>query len=354
MNVNLPPFTCSHTPEFPELLAQLNCSLLISTFQANKVLAIGSDGEKLSQLARTFDRPMGMALQNELLAVATHRDILMLANDPRLAATYPNKPNFYDALFVPRTTHFCGQLALHDLVWTHQGLVGVNTLFSCLMHLDSRVSFRPVWQPSYISELEPEDRCHLNGVCAVDGELKYATAFSQTDTYEGWRADKLNSGVLLDVETGDVVVGNLPMPHSPRVFDGEVFVLLSALGGIARVDVEAGTYDEVVRLPGFVRGMAKCGDYLFVATSHLRKTHKFGDTPMAQDGGTMCGVTVIYVPTGAVVGQMKYENSVEEIFDIVVLEGTQRPGILGLHSDMYQRALSTPETTYWGEADPEN
>ncbi len=47
MQASQPPFACSHTPEFPELLAQLQCSLLVSTYQAGKVIVISSDGQKL-------------------------------------------------------------------------------------------------------------------------------------------------------------------------------------------------------------------------------------------------------------------------------------------------------------------
>ena len=121
MRANLPPFSCNHTPEFPELLADLDCSLLISTYQAGKVILISSDGEKLSQLPRAFDTPMGVAVDGSRLAVATKHEMVLLVNEPRLAWNYPNKPNWYDALFVPRSIHFCGQLDIHDIAWGKMG-----------------------------------------------------------------------------------------------------------------------------------------------------------------------------------------------------------------------------------------
>ena len=95
-------------------------------------------------------------------AIATRDEIILLANDPRLAISYPKQPEVYDALFVPRSTHFCGRLLVHDLAWGEHGLIGVNTAFSCLFELDTKVSFAPCWKPAFISELLPEDRCHLN------------------------------------------------------------------------------------------------------------------------------------------------------------------------------------------------
>src|SRR5262249_14257330 len=129
------PFTFQHTPQLPEILAELACSLVVSTYQAGKVIVIRSDGERLVQLPRTFEEPMGLAVDGDRMAVATKHSLVMLANEPRLAASYPRQPDTYDALFVPRSVHHVGALAVHDMVFTERGLVGVNTLFSCLFQL---------------------------------------------------------------------------------------------------------------------------------------------------------------------------------------------------------------------------
>jgi len=352
MEASQPPFACSHTPEFPELLAQLRCSLLVSTYQAGKVIVISSDGQKLVQLPRTFDTPMGMAVSGAQLAVAAKHEIIFLVNEPRLAGSYPKKPNYYDALFVPRSVHFSGPLNVHDMAFGKDGLVAVNTLFSCLFRLDAAHSFAPVWKPSFISELASEDRCHLNGMAMLDGVPKYVTALGHTDQFQGWRADKLKAGILMDVQTGEVVLRGLAMPHSPRLINGELYLLLSASGEIVKADVTQGTYEVVTRIFGFLRGMAQYGDYLFVGSSHLRKTHTFGDLALARDGGTICGITVVHLPTGAIVGQLRYLNTCEEIYDVLVLPGLHRPGILGVSDPIFRRALSTPEATYWGEEQP--
>jgi uncharacterized protein (TIGR03032 family) len=343
------PFACSHTPDLPELIAELGCSLAISTYQAGKLILISSDGERLIQLPRTFDTPMGLALDESRLAVATKNEIILLANDLRMAASYPKQPGRYDALFIPRSVHFCGQLMVHDMVWTEQGLLGVNTLFSCLFRLDPDFSFAPMWTPPFISELAPEDRCHLNGLAVVDGAARYATALGYTDTAGGWREHKERGGILLDIESGEAILRELPMPHSPRVYDGDLYVLLSATGEVVKVDVERGEFDVVHRIDGFVRGMARIGDYLFVTSSRLRKSHTFGDLPLAQEGCAFCGITVLHLPTGAKVGELRYVRSCEEIYDIQVLPGLRRPGILGLADSTHRRALSLPDQTFWGQ-----
>jgi uncharacterized protein (TIGR03032 family) len=343
------PFACHHTPELPALLAELGCSLAISTYQAGKVIVISSDGERIVQLPRTFDTPMGLALHGSRLAVATKDEIVLLADEPRLGASYPKQPGKYDSLFIPRSVHYCGQLMVHDMVWTKPGLLGVNTLFSCLFRLDDQFSFVPLWSPSFISRLAPEDRCHLNGLAVVDGTPRYVSALGKTDTAGGWRENKQRGGVLLDVASGETILAELPMPHSPRVYDDDLFVLLSATGEIARVDAERGHYDVIHRIEGFVRGMARLGDYLFVTSSRLRKTHTFGDLPLAQEGRAFCGITVLHLPTGARVGELRYLRSCEEIYDIQVMPDRKRPGILGQADPIHRRALSLPEQTFWGQ-----
>jgi uncharacterized protein (TIGR03032 family) len=59
--------------------------------------------------------------------------------------------------------------------------VFVNTLFSCLATVDEQVSFRPVWQPRFVTALRPEDRCHLNGLAMQEGRPRFVTAAGMTD-----------------------------------------------------------------------------------------------------------------------------------------------------------------------------
>jgi uncharacterized protein (TIGR03032 family) len=153
-----------------------------------------------------------------------------LADAPLLAAGHPDNPGFYRHLLVPRATLFCGDIDAHDLVWIGGRLFAANTRFSCIAEIDGRYSFVPVWQPPFITELLPDDRCHLNGLATVDGRIHYATAFGRTDTRRGWSDDRFHSGVLIEVPSGKIMLDNLCMPHSPRVFDGDLYLLDSGTG----------------------------------------------------------------------------------------------------------------------------
>jgi uncharacterized protein (TIGR03032 family) len=342
------PYSCQHSPQLPELLHELGCSLALTTYQAGKLILLSSDGERLIQLPRSFEVPMGLAVAGPRMALATKHEIVLLANEPRLAPSYPNQPGTYDALFVPRATHYSGALLVHDLVFTERGLIGVNTLFSCLFQLDPLTSFRPLWKPRFVSALAPQDRCHLNGLAIEDGQPRYVTALGATDTPEGWRPEKERGGVLIDVASGEMILAELPMPHSPRVCDGRLFALLSATGELIEVDRARGRFEVVNRVSGFARGLARCGDYLFVATSRMRPKHTFGDLRFATDKSAFCGLTVLHLASGAQVAELRYLRSCEEIYDVQVLPGLRRPGVLGISDAMHRRALSTPEQTFWG------
>lgn len=345
----LSPFSCTYSPEIPELLQKLNCSLAITTYQAGKVILISpKDRDHLVQLPRQFAKPMGMALQKDKMALATLSEVVVLANNAQLAQTYPKQPGVYDGLFIPRAVYYTGDADIHDLHWTSKGLLAVNTRFSCLSYINDDYNFTPAWKPNFISGITAEDRCHLNGLAVENDEPRYVTVLGKTDTRQGWRATKASGGCVIDIRTHEVVAENLPMPHSPRMYNGKLYVLFSATGELAEVDVKSKRVTIVKQFDGFVRGMDRIGDYVFIGLSKLRQTSTaFADLPIAKRS-IFCGVVVMHLPTASLSGFIRYENSVEEIYDVKVLPGLQRPGILNHEKDDFRMAIATPQKTFWG------
>ncbi len=344
-----PPFSCTYTPNVPELLTQLNCSIAITTYQAGKVIFLSPDGmNAMRQLPRDFDKAMGLAISKNRMAVAIREEVVVLANAPQLGIDYPTKPNFYDAFFVPRASYYTGTIDIHDMDWDKEGrLWAANTLFSCLVTIDDAYSFQPRWMPPFIKTLESGDQCHLNGMAMVNGMPRYVTMFGQTTTTKGWRTGVEKNGLIMDIDTNEVVTHSLPMPHSPRWFGGQLYCLLSATGQLIRIDIATGKYDVIIQLKGFVRGLAKLGDYLFIGLSKLRQNAStFRDLAISKDA-IYCGVEIIYLPTGANVGNIRYQQSVEEIYDVQILPDALRPGILNHTATIHRSALQTPGAAFW-------
>jgi hypothetical protein len=90
-----------------------------------------------------------------------------------------------------------------------------------------------------------------------------------------------------------------------------------------------------------------CGEYLFIGLSKLRKGSKTFAKLADNFSKNEAGIAVIHLPTGSFAGQITYQNSVEEIYDIKVLLNTKRPNILNPQSEESNMAVSTPQSTFW-------
>jgi len=333
------------------MLSALGVTLALSTYQAGKVILISARGGELTQLPRSFDKPMGLAVDGSRLAVATRREVVVLADAPCLAPAYAGSAGTYDALYLPRAVYFVGETDIHDLAWVGGDLLAACTRFSCLARIDDRHSFAPVWQPPFVTDLTPDDRCHLNGFAVSPTGIAYATALGRGDSAFGWRAEKATGGVLLSVPDGEVVLSGLCMPHSPRLIDGELFVLNAGAGEVLKVDPVAGRSEVIARLPGFLRGVAVVGDLMFIGLSRLRDGRSFGGLPLETAGdpdALVCGVAAINHRSGRVLGMLRYTADVHEIYDVAVLPGRVRPGILGIADDRHRSGLSMPDQGFWG------
>ena len=81
MNALLPSFHYTHSPTLPKLLWQLGCTLVFSTYQAGKVIFIrATSPETIEQYALDFPRPMGLAVSDQRIAVATRDEVVVLTN----------------------------------------------------------------------------------------------------------------------------------------------------------------------------------------------------------------------------------------------------------------------------------
>jgi len=278
---------------------------------------------------RSFEKPMGLALSDNRLAVGAANSIWEFHNLPavgeKLNAETESSLSQHDACFLPRVTHWTGDIQIHEMAWVGQGteaeLWFVNTRFSCLCKRSGLYNFQPVWRPSFINSFMPGDCCHLNGLGLRDGVPKYVTALGETSVARGWRENKKDGGILMDVETGEVITRGLSMPHSPRWYRDRLWVLESGRGGLGYIDSETDKYVELIALPGFTRGLAFCGPLAFVGLSQVRETAVFGGVPIAEQQleERTCGVWIVNLETAQTIAFVKFEDAVQEIFAVEVV-----------------------------------
>ena len=101
-------FRYTQTDSFGELLHPLGASLVITTYQANKLLVARAHRGGLSTLVRTFERPMGLAVDGGRLGLGTHNQIWFFRDAPDLAPRV-EPAGMYDACFLPRSSHVTGE-----------------------------------------------------------------------------------------------------------------------------------------------------------------------------------------------------------------------------------------------------
>ncbi|MEW5420537.1 TIGR03032 family protein [Amorphus sp. 3PC139-8] len=314
---------------FPQWLALHGCSLAFTSYQTGQVFLVGvqPDGA-LSVHQRNFVRAMGLIGDGQRLLLAGLAQIWRFEN-----VLGPNERanNHFDRLYVPRRGQTVSDLDVHELGVDAAGrLIFVNTKYSCLATDSAVHSFKPVWRPPFISRLAPEDRCHLNGLAMVDGVPRFVTAVSTTDIVDGWRNHRRDGGVVVDVETDEIVADGLSMPHSPRVHEGALWVLDSGNGYLTRIDLESRERERVAFCPGFLRGLSFHAGHAVVGLSLARHEGVFSGLPLQEElekrgGEAWCGVQVVNTRNGDIVEWMRLEGAIRELFDVRILDGVRCP-----------------------------
>jgi uncharacterized protein (TIGR03032 family) len=336
------PLRSVFTSNLPELLHQLGISLIVSTYQAGKIILVRAEETGINTHFRKFHKPMGITMDQGRLTIGGQNTVWYYRNMPVLAPKL-EPIGKHDAVYLPRQIHVTGDIDIHELAWGTDGLWIVNTKFCCLCKLDPDHSFTPVWRPYFVSQLAPQDRCHLNGLAMVEGKPKYVTALGETDIPGGWRANKRNGGVLMDVQTNKVLVRGLSMPHSPRLYEDKLWFLESGVGGLGWIDLENQTWQIIADLPGFTRGLSFVGSLAFVGLSQVRETAVFSDFPLVEKlKERICGVWVVNIRNGETVAFLRFEEGVQEIFAVEVVPA-RYPEILEDHHPRLNDSYVVPD-----------
>ena len=271
--------------------------MLVTTYQAGKLVVLRADQDHLNTHFRNFSQPMGLAVAGDRLAVGTVLEIWEYHNVPAVAPSWSRPAGTMPA--PAALGHVTGDIQIHEMAWVGDELWFVNTRFSCLCTRSATYSFVPRWRPPFISALAPEDRCHLNGLGMRDGRPRYVTALGETDSRAAGgptrrrrrpagRADRRGPGA------------------------GPVDAALAAL--VRRAVVGAGirpgrlrlrrsahrAYVGLAELPGFTRGLDFCGPLAFIGLSQVRETAVFSGIPIAERPleERACGVWVVDIADG--------------------------------------------------------
>ena len=325
--------TVPYSRHFLEWLHQHQVSVALTTYQTNRLCLIGvQPNGQISTPVWEFERPMGLYTTSERFYLATRYQIWRFENILENKELLQDK---YDRVYVPRVAYTTGDVDVHDLIADPQGnIIFANTEYSCLATLHPQHSFTPVWQPNFISKLAPEDRCHLNGLAAVNGIPRYVTAVSHSDVASGWRHRRSDGGVVIDIQTNDIIARGLSMPHSPRWYQGKLWLLNSGTGDFGYI--ENGEFVPVTFCPGYGRGLAFVGDFAVVGLSKPRDYHfsglLLGEKLQQKQAEARCGILIINLKTGNIVEWLDMDTEATELYDVAIFPQVQCPMALGFKS----------------------
>ena len=342
-------FALTSSRGLPSFLAKHGHAIAFTTYQAGKIFFIGLCAEgRLSVFERTFARSMGLAVSSDgrALALGTQYQVQRFDN-----VVPPGKTNSdgFDALFAPHAAWVTGDVDIHDVGFGADGRpIFINTMFSCLATVSDGHSFRPIWKPPFITRLAPEDRCHLNGLALHDGQPRYVTAVSRSDVADGWRDRRSDGGIVVDVESGEIVATGLSMPHSPRLHGDRLWLLNSGAGEFGYVDRASGQFECVAFCPGYARGLAFIGDHAVIGLSLARDNRTFAGLKLEEalsqrDSAPRCGLLIVNLDSGDTVAWVRIEGVVRELYDVAAIPGVRRPSLVGFKSDDVRFVISIDE-----------
>jgi uncharacterized protein (TIGR03032 family) len=333
------------TRQFTSWLFEQKTSFAFTTYQTGKLFLIGlqEDG-RISVFERTFNRCMGLYASDDAktLYMSSLYQLWRFEKATEDNQVYEG----YDGLYIPQVGYTTGDIDVHDISIDEYGKpVFVNTLFSCLATTSEEYSFSPIWHPPFISKLAAEDRCHLNGLAMENGKPRYVTSVSRSDINDGWRDKRHDGGIVIDVQSNEIIAEGLSMPHSPRLYQGKLWLLNSGTGEFGYIDTNIGQFEPVTFCPGYLRGLTFIGDYAVVGLSQSRHNKTFDDLQLkdklsTKDVEARCGLQVIDLKTGDVVHGLRISGMVEELYDVVMLPGVQRPMALGFKSDEIRHVIT--------------
>ena len=94
------PLRSVHTTSFPQILQNRGISVLVTTYQAGRLVVLRADGGVLNTHFRSFSKPMGLAVRGNRLAIGLETEIGEYHNLPAVAPKVKPEGK-HDACFLP-------------------------------------------------------------------------------------------------------------------------------------------------------------------------------------------------------------------------------------------------------------
>ncbi|MEP1444201.1 MAG: DUF4915 domain-containing protein [Hyphomicrobiales bacterium] len=134
------------------------------------------------------------------------------------------------------------------------------------------------------------------------------------------------------------------MTHSPRLHQGELYVLDSGRGYLCKVDRKSGEIEKIAFCSGFARGLYFHNNFAIVGVS-LARDGAFTDLELQdelkqRDGEAWCAIQIIDLSSGDIVQWIRLTGFIKELFDVSAIEGAACPMAVGYQSAEIQSLIT--------------
>jgi len=233
-----------------------------------------------------------------------------------------------------RTRTFPGCFYLHDLALVGGVLHGNSVGQNAVVKLADDGPEELAWWPRCVERrgkpVTAQNHIQLNSIAAgPDLARSYfsASADRLSTRRPGHRNFPVDGwGVVFDGTSREPVIRGLTRPHSARLHRGRLWVDNSGYGELGIGDVRTGSFDAVVRLPGWTRGLGFIGDIAFVGTSKVIPRFR-GYAPGLDVARSVCGVHAVDTRSGQVLGSFVWPYG-NQIFAIELVPSRFSAGFL--------------------------
>lgn len=338
------------TGDFFELLRQQDFSLGVTREYEHFLLLLDGDENGAIQSPFPLPHPSGFffdANTRELVVSSTRTPNILIWMSPFQATEAGRSimPVDYSAdeienhtLFLPRQARYLpGSLYIHDVVRMGGEIYATVTGHNFLARLSLEQGWERVWWPKVVDDAAPNqfntNYLQLNSIAAnASPEKSFYTGFSNLASgAKPWKEGygPRGKGVVFSGETRSPILTGLTCPHAAKLADGKLWLCNSGFGTFGYVeafethDPDRTRYVPVGTAPGFTRGMAFGGDYVFVGVSKIIAAYEpYAPGLVAEE--SKCGVCVFNRHTGEQVASLIWPNGYQ-IYDVQILPGVKRP-----------------------------
>ena len=236
---------------------------------------------------------------------------------------WPNTLAAYTADFKLRTAIRLERVSDgHSLIWRDNGLLAVSTGTNELVRitLDEAMATAQV-ESVWALGSQREDCHHLNSLAQLEGRL-YGSMLGPTDSKDSHF--ERQDGSIADIASGKPVWTQLLHPHSLLACDDKLYCLESGRGRLWRFQGKECilTGEPIKDLPGYLRGLAIDGQFLYIGSSALRirskSTGELRAPSLETNIEARCRIYRLDLSTGQIACR-ELTPFAREIYDLILL-----------------------------------